>query len=246
MIILPLSETMQNVHYAGIFGLQPIAFFIILFIVVFVGLYLYGQLNDKIKRDQYLKMVTMPDGKTLRMNAIFITATGQGYEKICDVDMHEVSVKDKDKNIKKASGIMLPPKVATQRIPQYYIHPKFIHTILWPKNRRQTQQISISEAIYRENFPLPAFSYEEMTEHERIEMTAKLAGASADQNVADAVIAEIQQKFDAFTKAVQKLKSLQWVLLGVFVAVIVGAINVILTFQTYNLVNMIRAFFGVK
>lgn len=245
MTIIPIQESSLFVKYAGIFGLQPIAFFILVFILLFIGFYIWSKLKDKWLYDRYLKMATMPDGKTLRMNGIFVTATGEAYEKLCDIDMHEVVIRG-EKNIKKASGLMFAPKVTTQRIPQYYIHPDFIHSIMWPKNRKTVQQIRISEAIYRENYPLPAFSYKEMSETERLEMTSILAGISADQNVANAVVTEIQQKFDAFTKAVKELKNLKLILLLVFVNIVVGAVGALLAFQTYNGVSIIAKFFGVK
>ena len=246
-ISFPL-ETNLIVDFAGIMGLQPVAFFIILFIIAFGLLYLYNLLNDKMKHDRNLKRVTMVNAngsKTLRMNGIFVTATGYSYERLCDVDMHEVAIKG-DKNLKKASGILMAPNVSTQRIPQYYIHTKFVQTIMWPKNARETQQVSISQAIYRENISLPGFSYEEMTETDRMEMTAKLSGISADQNVANAVVTEIQQKFDAFTKAVKELKNVKLILLLVFINIIVGAAGALMSFQAYNLINAMKAFFGAK
>jgi predicted small secreted protein len=245
MIIIPIQESNLFVKFAGIFGLQPWAFLIIFLVLCFGGLYIYSLLNDKLKHDRYLKMVTMPDGKTMRINGIFIQSTRRAYEKLCDVDMHEVNIKG-DKKIKDVSGLMFAPKVTTQRIPQYYVDSKCVQDIRWPKTAKATQQVSIGEIIYRENIPYPAFSYEEMTKEERVEQTAILSGISADQNVANAVVTEIQQKFDAFTKAVRELKNIKLILLLVFVNIIVGAVGALLAFQSYNVVNALRGFLGVK
>lgn len=243
--IVPFQEINLIIDYAGIFGLQPWAFLIIVIIVMAGGMYLYNLLYSKMRYDKNLKLVTMPDGKTLRMNGIFITATGHSYERLCDIDMHEVAIKN-DKSIKRANGVMFAPKVTTQRIPQYYIHPDFVHSVMWPKNTKANQQISISQAIYRENYPLPAFSYKDMSDTERTEMTSILAGLSADQNVANAVVTEIQQKFDAFTKAVKQLGNLKLVVILVVVNIVVSGACVLMAFQSYNLLNVLRVFLGLK
>jgi len=228
----------------AILGLQPWAFLLIVFIAFIAIIYVGTIVLDSRKRTQNLKKTVMPDGKTRKVNAVFITEGQQAYERICEVWMNEAEVKDKGSKVK-TIGQLTAPAVASQRIPKYYLVSKYMYQIRWPKNAKASQQTEIMQVFYRENFSFPGFSFEELSKDERVAMTAILTSISADQNVANAVVTEIQQKFDAFTKAINKLKGLQLILYVAGAGAIIGLFNLIISFRGYSVVSIIRKFFGI-
>lgn len=228
----------------SIMGLQPWAFFLILFIIFAGLLYVVSIIWDSRKQTQNKKKTTMPDGRTRKVNAVFITEGRGSYERICDVWMNEAEVKEGAKKYK-TIGEIKAPHVASQRIPKYYLRDNYMFQIDWPKNAKPAQQTQIMQVSYRENFSLPAFSWEELSGEERAAMTAILTSISSDQNVANAVVTEIQQKFDTFTKAVAKLKSLN-IMLYILVAIAaISLFNLFYEFQGHSLLITIKRFMGI-
>lgn len=233
-----------SVVFAGIMGLKPWAFLLVMFIVMAGGLIVFTSMWDSRKRMQNLKKTTMPDGKTGKVNAVFITEGKGSYERICDVWMNEAEVKEGGKKTK-TIGTINAPNVASQRIPKYYLVAKYMFQIDWPKNAKKSQQTKIMQVFYRENYSLPAFSFEELSGEERTAMTAILTSISSDQNVANAVVTEIQQKFDAFTKAVNKLKGLNMML---YILVAIAGIALFGLFYSYlgwKAATVVKAFMGI-
>jgi len=228
----------------AIMGLQPWAFFLIFFIIIAGILVIFSTMWDSHKQKQNKKKTTMPDGRTRKVNAVFITEGRGSYERICDVWMNEAEVKEQGKKVK-TIGTINAPNVASQRIPKYYLRDNYMFQIDWPKNAKPSQQTQIMQVSYRENFSLPAFSWEELSGEERAAMTAILTSISSDQNVANAVVTEIQQKFDAFTKAVAKLKSLNMMLYILVAIAAISLFNLFYEFQGHSLLVAIKRFMGI-
>lgn len=244
MIIVPLSMLQTGIVSAGIMGLKPWAFLVIMFIVMAGVLIIVTRLWDSHKQNQNRKKTTMPDGKTKKVNAVFIAEGKRSYENICDVWMNEAEVKEQGKKAK-TIGTINAPNIASQRIPKYYLVAEYMFQIDWPKNTKRSQQIEIMQVFYRENYSLPAFSFEELSGEERTAMTAILTSISSDQNVANAVVTEIQQKFEAFTKAVNKLKSLNMML---YILAALGGVTLFGLFYSYlgwKAAVAVKAFMGI-
>jgi NADH:ubiquinone oxidoreductase subunit 3 (subunit A) len=236
-IIAPLDSLVTI--YPAIMGLKPWAFLLVVFLVFVVVLYVLTVILDSRKRNQNVKKTTMPDGKTRKTNAVFITEGRGAYEELCNVWMNEAEVKEQGKKVKTV-GTVDAPKVASQRIPKYYLVAEYMFQIRWPKNAKKSQQTEIMQVFYRENYSLPAFSFNELSGEERTAMTAILTSISSDQNVANAVVTEIQQKFDTFTKAINKLKNLNMILYIVFAIAVVSLFILVYTFQDHSILMKLK------
>ena len=228
----------------AIMGLQPWAFFLVLFIITAAILYLVSIVWDSRKRSLNTKKTTMPDGKTRRVNAVFITEGRGSYEELCDVWMNEAEIKESGKKMK-TIGTMNAPSVTSQKIPKYYLRDNCMFQTRWPKNAKKVQQVEIMQVFYRENYSLPGFSFEELSGEERAAMTAILTSISSDQNVANAVVTEIQQKFDTFTKAVAKLKGLNTMLYILVAIAAISLFTLFYEFQDHSLLVSIKRFMGI-
>lgn len=239
MTIIPLETQLVTL---GIMGLKPWAFLLVMFIVFAGGLIAFTMMWDSHKQTQNRKLTMMPDGKTRKILGVFVAPGKTAYEVICSVTLGEVYPNPKDKKVK-AIGTLDAPNVLEQRIPKYFILDKFCFQTMWPKGAKQAQQVEIMEAFYRENFSLPALSYEEMDTEERVKVTALLTGISSDQSFSNAVVTEVQQKFTEFTKAVAKLKNLQLILIMAAVACLLGLFNLFYNFQAFEVLNSIKKFF---
>ncbi len=240
--VIPL-DSLATV-YPAIMGLKPWAFLLVFFLVMVIALYIITVIMDSRKRMQNVKKTTMPDGKTRKTNAVFITEGRGAYEELCNVWMNEAEVKEQGKKVKTV-GTVDAPKVASQRIPKYYLVAEYMFQIRWPKNAKKSQQTEIMQVFYRENYSLPAFSFNELSGEERTAMTAILTSISSDQNVANAVVTEIQQKFDTFTKAINKLKNLNMILYIVFAIAVISLFTLVYQFRAYSILTTIKQFFGV-
>jgi hypothetical protein len=225
--------------YPAIMGLKPWAFLLVVFAVMVGALYVIMVILDSRKRMQNVKKTTMPDGKTRKTNAVFITEGRGAYEELCNVWMNEAEVKEQGKKVKTV-GTVDAPKIASQRIPKYYLVAEYMFQIRWPKNAKKSQQTEIMEVFYRENYSLPAFSFNELSGEERTAMTAILTSISSDQNVANAVVTEIQQKFDTFTKAINKLKNLNMILYILFAVAVISLFTLVISLQDHGILAKLR------
>lgn len=235
MIIAPI-DVVQPIVVAGILGFQT--WFVQLvgvIIFMFVGLFVFIKMYDGYKHEQNVKKTTMPNGITRKINGVFITEGQTGYERICDCDMDTAKIPEKEKK-KGAIGTMTAPKVTSQRIPDYYLYPGYGVQVFWPKGARLRQQVQIMQFFYRENYPFPTFGWKELSDEERTTMTGILANIQADQGVANAVVTEVQQKFEAFTRALKELwawRPMRYVIYGILALI---AINIFITFRVYSVV----------
>jgi hypothetical protein len=237
MVIAPFSNLQSSV--VMILGLKPWAFFGIFFIVM-VGIFIiYTRLWDGYKQGQNRKKMK---GKIL---GVFVTADRKSYETPCGVDMHEV-YPTKDKKVK-AIGTITGSSIGKgqHRIPQYYIRPEFCFLVFWPKGAKLAQQVEIMETFYRENFSLPALCYEDMSSDERVKITALMNQMSADQNVADAQLTEVQGREAAFTKALARLNSLKYLNYFLIAIGAIGIFTLFYAFQTFGIASVIRKFMGI-
>jgi len=233
----------SNITY-GIMGLKPWAFFLILFIIAFGAMFVLTITWDSHKRSQNIKKTTMPDGVTRKILGVFVTANKEAYEVLCNVVLGEVKPDSKMKKVK-PSGTIDAPSAEGQRIPKYFILPQYCFKTAWPKGAKKAQQVEVMESFYAENIPLPRLSYEDISMEERERVTATLADLSSDQNFANAVITEMQQKFADFTKAVKEIKNLRMILYIAAAGALIGLGNLIFTYQGYNILHIIRKFLGV-
>lgn len=237
MIIAPLVNLQLPI--VNIMGLKPWAFFLIFFIVLAGGLIVLTSMWDSHKRTQNRKKTTMPDGMTRKILGVFVTANSDAYEMICNTTLGEVLPDPKNKKLK-ASGIMEAPTKASQRIPKYFILPQFCFKTSWPKGAKKSQQVEIMESFYRENFSLPALSYEDMTAEERENITALMVDISTDQNFANTVVTAVEQRFAEFTKAVAKMKNLSIMLYILCAIAGITLFTLFYTYMGYKILNIIR------
>lgn len=241
-----VSLNPSSTVYPAIWGFQPWFLLLVAFLVLVGIFWVITIVLDSRKRNQNIKKTMMPDGKTRKVNGVWITEGRGSYEELCDVWMNEAEVKEQGKRVKIIGTLGTPKNVASQRIPKYYLMAKYMFQIRWPKNAKRTQQTEIMEAFYRENYSLPGFSFEELSGEERTAMTAILTSISSDQNVANAVVTEIQQKFEAFTKAINKLKTLSMQLYILIVVAAVSLFTLVYVFQAYGILRTIKIFMGIK
>lgn len=238
MIIAPI-DLVQPIVHAGILGFKTWVVQLVGGVVLlFVFLFVFTKMYDNYKREQNIKKTTMPDGKTRKINGVFITEGDTSYERICDSDMNTAEIKEKNKKTP-VIGSITAPKVTSQRIPTYYLVSGYGKQIFWPKGAKLAQQVQVMQFFYRENYPFPCFAWNELSEEERTTMTGILANIQADQGVANAVVTEVQQKFEAFTRALKELwawRPMKWVLFGILALVLLGDF---LIFRALNMISVI-------
>jgi len=236
MTIIPIDSLQPIVVHAGILGFKTWVVQLVGGVVfMFVCLFVFTKMYDNYKREQNIKKTTMPDGKTRKINGVFITEGDTSYERICDSDMNTAEIKEKNKKTP-VLGSISAPKVTSQRIPTYYLVSGYGKQIFWPKGAKLSQQVQVMQFFYRENYPFPCFAWNELSEEERTTMTGILANIQADQGVANAVVTEVQQKFEAFTRALKELwawRPMRYVLFAILGA---SAVGIVLTFMVYKVV----------
>lgn len=213
----------------SIAGLNPIAFFVIVGLVVgaIAAYVLWSEINRR-KREFNRKYA---NNKVL---AEFTTVEGNAYQKLCVVNDGQIKTYLEKGTEHPLADLIVDKSDQVKPIEAYIVRADCSYLIDWPEGARPQHQVKIKKLYYKENDPQPKIRHsgEELSKKDEMLLTAKILGTSQEEKELAIITGEMSKAFEKWEKILEKVKWIPIIALlaggGIFIS-LVGAVLIFLT-----------------
>jgi hypothetical protein len=199
-----------NLEFAGIFGLNPYAFFLILLIgggfCAFFGKIWYDQRKRKQAFQQAGNKVLCEFCSEGSCKAILCEVFKGQVKSVVNSSRATFSVEHyigRSENKLSEKGIL-------GSLDFYFFLPDHAYPYRWPEGKPFEQQITVMKTHYYVNDPMPKITYrpQEWNSEAYERTTASLLRYAQDEKVAEVAVGELSGKFNMFEKALVFMKQI--------------------------------------
>jgi hypothetical protein len=207
--ILGFIPPSTNVISIGIFGLNPYAFFLILFIgtgILMIFARIWWNQKQQEKHRQQAK------------NRVLCEFCGEGWSELILCEVFKGQIKQEVKASRTSFGIqdfIAAPKnklkhAVSWGLDFYFWLPDHAFLVDWPEGKPAKQQIRIMKAHYYINDPMPKITYrpQEWNADVYERTTSALLKYAQDEKVAEVAVGELSGKFQLFETALRYMKQI--------------------------------------
>ena len=231
----------SNVEFAGIFGLNPFAFFLIIFVVGLVLIVFARIWWNQRQREK---------NRQVAKRRVLCEFCGEGWAESVLCEVFKGQVKRIDDKTRSAFNVekFLSPKLSSthegEALDFYFWLPDHAFPVDWPEGKPVSQQIRVMKSHYYINDPMPKITYRPQEWNAEVyeRVTSTLLKYAQDEKVAEVAVGELSGKFQMFETALRYMKNIPIMFILQLVACFMLLIVAVLGYLNMSAANIIKAF----